>query len=400
MKETYTILTGVSDLPAPRPPTTNLPAVRGQSSSKPLPRARGTTEKPAFRLAAAQLEPRDVEELRRDPDTLVAPAMPLMLHHPVAASPAVATTAWGLSAVGAIESPWNGKDVVVAVLDTGIQRNHEAFAGLEIEEKDFTGEGDGDRNGHGTHCASTIFGRDVNHARIGVARGVTRALVAKVLREGGQGSTPELFRALHWALDHDAQVISMSLGFDFPGMVARLHGDGWPVDAATSHALTAYRANLRLFDAFMRMVDAYAPWSGGAVVIAAAGNENRSGYRIGAALPAAADGVISVAAATERGVDGHRVAQFSNRWPVLTAPGVDVVGAGLAETLVQKTGTSMAVPHAAGVAALWWQKKRMGARTATAAAVIAALRENSRRDVFAPEVADSDCGAGLVQAPM
>ena len=47
----------------------------------------------------------------------------------------------------------------------------------------------------------------------------------------------------------------MSLGFDFPGLVQRLTDDGWPTDLATSRALEGYRANLRMFDAIMRMIN-------------------------------------------------------------------------------------------------------------------------------------------------
>ena len=61
--------------------------------------------------------------------------------------------------------------------------------------------GDGDENGHGTYCAGTAVGRDVNGMRIGVARGVTRVLIGKVLDKDGHGETENIYRAIHWALD-------------------------------------------------------------------------------------------------------------------------------------------------------------------------------------------------------
>ena len=83
--------------------------------------------------------------------------------------------------MGADTSSCTGNGIVVAVLDTGIDASHPAFAGVEVIQKDFTGEGDGDQHGHGTHCAGTIFGRNVNGTRIGVAMGVKKALIGKVL---------------------------------------------------------------------------------------------------------------------------------------------------------------------------------------------------------------------------
>ena len=117
---------------------------------------------------------------------------------------------------------------------------------------DFTGEGDGDLQGHGTHCAGTILGRPVDGTRIGVAPGVTRALIGKVLDRNGSGGSEALFNAITWAVQQGAHVISMSLGFDFPGMVERLSGQ-MPTRLATSRALEAYRGNLRMFDALMEM---------------------------------------------------------------------------------------------------------------------------------------------------
>ncbi len=101
------------------------------------------------------------------------------------------------------------------MLDTGIDANHPAFAGVQLVQRNFTEEPPQDLHGHGSHCAGTIFGRDVAGTRIGVARNIKRALIGKVLGEGG-GSSATLARAIHWALEEGAHVISMSLGIDFP----------------------------------------------------------------------------------------------------------------------------------------------------------------------------------------
>jgi subtilisin family serine protease len=216
-----------------------------------------------------------VRDLARDPEVAsVAPVMPTTLIRPFP-SAADATSAWGIAAVGADVSPFSGDGVTVAVLDTGIYAAHPAFAGVRLVERDFSGAGNGDRNGHGTHCAGTIFGREVEGVRIGVAPGVAAAFVGKVLGDDGGGTSEMIFRGLQWALDASADVISMSLGFDFPGLVARLTREGWPVELATSVALEAYRGNLRMFDALMAMVQARTPFDGGTVVVAAAGNESR-----------------------------------------------------------------------------------------------------------------------------
>ena len=137
-------------------------------------------------------------------------------------------------AVKADVSPFDGSDVVVAILDTGIAKNHPAFAGVTIIEEDFTGEGNGDTHGHGTHCAGTVFGRDVDGTRIGVAPGVKKALIGKVLGDEGGGSDA-IVRAINWALEEGANVISMSLGIDFPGFVdALVTRQGLPIDLATT----------------------------------------------------------------------------------------------------------------------------------------------------------------------
>jgi subtilisin family serine protease len=311
-------------------------------------------------------------------------------------------TAWGVTAVGADASPFTGAGAVVAVLDTGIDASHNAFKDVEIVEQDFSGSGNGDRDGHGTHCAGTIFGRDVDGRRIGVARGVSQVLIGKVLGDDGSGDSDMIFRGITWAVDNGASIISMSLGFDFPGLVKRLADDGWPTDLATSAAVEAYRGNLRVFDALMGLVKAREAFGAGTVLVAAAGNESHReidpNYEIAASLPAAAEGVMSVGALGRSG-DRLEVARFSNTFPVLSAPGVGIESARAGGGLRTLNGTSMACPHVAGVAALWWEAVGPIGLLTTAPTVAAKLRASARIDVFAPGLDAADRGAGLVMAP-
>src|SRR5262245_31897880 len=254
----------------------------------------------------ATLSAREVNEARRVPEVLgTAPIMPVTLVRPKALkageeadAPDVVSAAWGVDTVGATRSNFTGAGVTVAVLDSGIDAAHEAFRGKPIVQKDFTGEGDGDANGHGTHCAGTVFGGEVKGLRIGVAPGVSKALIGKVLDHEGSGSTEQIIDGLMWALREGANVVSMSIGFDFPGMVRELmEKDGLEVEPATSQGLAAYRDNVRLFDALAALVRAHSSMFANAVVIAAAGNESdRPRYEIATAPPANADGFISVGA--------------------------------------------------------------------------------------------------------
>ncbi len=139
------------------------------------------------------------------------------------------------------------------------------------------------------------------------------------------------------------------------------------------------------------------------IVIAAAGNESRrainNDYRISTSLPAAAEGVLSVAAAAHRN-PLHAIADFSNSLPHLTAPGVNVLSAWPGGKLKSMGGTSMACPHVAGVAALWWEHLRDLRSPQLSQAVAAHLVANARRDCFSPGFDASDFGHGLVSAPI
>ena len=356
---------------------------------------------PKAELRVEELSPAEVAEARSRPNIVTAIPMRTKLIAPVASDgqPTAATqVAWGIDAVGALTSPFTGAGIKVAVLDTGIDASHPAFSGVNITEMDFTGEGNGDSHGHGTHCAGTILGRDVNGVRIGVAPGVGELLVGKVLGADG-GTTEMLVKGIMWALDNGASVISMSIGMDFPGQVAFLIQQGFAAEAATSFALKGYRDNVDLFESVAKFLDDFAPFGKSAVIIAASGNESErtrpNPYTIDVSPPAVADGIVSVGAVGQAG-GGLDIAPFSNTGAKLVGPGVNVVSAGLGGGLVAMSGTSMATPHVAGVAALW-AEQRLSTTGELNTAELASFLIGRTQQI--PNLAPIDAGAGLVQAP-
>ncbi len=344
----------------------------------------------------------EAKDLQRDPEVVVvADAMPLKLITPFdsqAVMPTQAGNTWGIEAVGAHTSPFTGAGVVVAVLDTGINPAHVAFSGVNLVRRNFTQEAADDINGHGTHCAGTIFGRDVNGQRIGVARGVSKALIGKVLGAGG-GSSATLATAINWAYENGANVISMSLGIDFPGFVAEMIQRGMPPEAATSLALEQYRANINLFSSLTLLLAQSNKFSQAAVIIAASGNESeRPQYEIAVAPPAAGDGMISVGALQRSATGGLSVASFSNTQCNLSGPGVGITSAWIGGNAALNTisGTSMATPHVAGCAALWAEQQKQLTGVLTNENLAAKTLSSA---IFIPGAEFEDIGNGMVQAP-
>jgi subtilisin family serine protease len=355
------------------------------------------------------LDSSDITRVTRNRDVVaVAPSIPIRLIEPVAVRTASAAvqaqaigTDWGVQAVAADTSPFTGEGIVIAVLDTGFDASHPAFGGVTLVRRNFTSEADDDLHGHGTHCAGTIFGRDVDGTRIGVARGVSKALIGKVLGADGGGSD-QIVTAIHWAVDEGAHVISMSLGMDFPGFQRQLmEGAGLPPELATSRALEGYRANVLLFERLASMVKALGAFGKTTILVAAAGNESQTDvnpdFKIAVAPPAVSDGVISVAA-LGRSAGGFVVAPFSNTGALVAGPGVEITSAKPGGGLTGKSGTSMATPHVAGVAALWAQKLR-AVGPLNAGLLAARVVGSGALTGLAPGFDPGDVGSGMITAP-
>jgi subtilisin family serine protease len=356
-------------------------------------------------IESFDLHSNEALDLAQDPQVVaMAPVMPTRLITPFAGDEIEQISlSWGIKAIQADQSTYTGKGVKVAVLDTGIDNKHAAFAGISLLEKDFTGDSNGDVQGHGTHCAGTFFGRDVDNQRIGVAPGVTKACIGKVLSNDGTGDTQMLLEGMQWATTQDVDVISMSLGFDFTGWVDRMvNQQNLPADYATSKALEGYRANLRMFDAVMLMIKRQVAFGSGTIVIAAAGNESKRkvnpNYTIGVSIPAAAEGLIAVGALGQ-GNDGLEIGWFSNTFPQIAAPGVNIVSAKVGGGLHSLSGTSMACPHVAGLAALWWEAVRSQPLPAKASVVASRLLAAATTGELANSVDITDRGVGLAKSP-
>lgn len=360
------------------------------------------TSRPKMPVTVEDLSEGDFEERVRAPDVLGgAPAdVPLTLIVPMESIPTIApatANVWGLDAVCALSSPRTGQGISVAVLDTGLAQEHEAFASLRrqnrIVGRNFTnGPSDdfSDSHGHGTHCAGTIAGGTVGGTRIGIAPGLERLIIGKVLGPGG-GTNETLIAAIEWAVSQNAQIVSMSLGIDFVGLTDYWESSGLPRPAAVSRALKQYRDTVRLFGKFADFLA-----TRNVLLVAATGNESsRPNFTIDVAPPAASEHFVKVGAVGQPVQGIYPVAEFSNTGPDLVAPGVGIVSADARGGLVSMSGTSMATPHVAGVAALWAEELRAQNGQASYQDIKVELL-GSAMEINGSRI---DFGRGMVRAP-
>jgi subtilisin family serine protease len=196
-------------------------------------------------------------------------------------------------------------------------------------------------------------------------------------------------------------VISMSLGMDFPGFQAQLQGAGFPPELATSLALEGYRTNVQLFARLALLILAQETFGQTAVTVATAGNESQReidpNFEIAVSPPAVAEGVVSVAALGE-GDQGLTVARFSNTGANVSGPGVQIVSAKAGGGLTAKSGTSMAAPHVAGLAALWAERIK-AISSLSALQLTSRLIGSATTEGLQGGLDPFDIGAGLVRAP-
>ncbi|MBJ6145429.1 S8 family serine peptidase [Hymenobacter sp. BT559] len=298
---------------------------------------------------------------------------------------------WGATAIQA-PAAWNtgnqGQGVLVADLDGGFELQHPDLAGNIVgsrsfvpgEPAQFVGAG----SSHGTHTAGTIAAVDNNIGVIGIAPRA-KLLLVKVLGDGGSGSFSWLIQGIIYATQQRADVINMSLGAAVPR-------NGKYLDDA-GNVINDTKATQELLVALSKATS-YAT-KNGVTLIASAGNDANNGNRDQSVvhIPADATGVISISATGPSGwalaprtTNLDRFASYSNYGtPAITfaAPGGDfaypgneiatiagvrqyvwaldmVLSTGRVSTVggvVQggytwMAGTSMAAPHATGVAAL------------------------------------------------
>jgi subtilisin family serine protease len=343
-------------------PAPAAPRIAGVRSSK-------ATERPqrsvvtAWAGQAASVAAR----LRADPRVLaVVPDAPMTLADwPADGSPS--DTLYGeqadLAQIGVPEA-WKttrgDPSVVVAVIDSGVDLSHPDLDGVTVVSPRDTFWNNADVTddvGHGTHVTGTILAETNNATGIAGIAPASSLMPIKAADDEGGLSFSDVLDGVDWAREHGADIINMSLG---GGLTPEQVALGQPTFTAARDA--------------------------GILMVAAAGNDGTD-FR---EYPASFAGVVSVTA-----VDGQdELAPFSNTGKAidLAAPGVDLVSTVPGGGYESHSGTSMASPHVAGVAALVW-----AARPGLAVDELEAVLRASAKDLGDPGH-DLEFGDGRIDA--
>jgi subtilisin len=281
------------------------------------------------------------------------------------------TDTWGLQTTRVAGSRFSGRGVRVAVLDTGLDLQHPDFVGRSIVSQSFVaGALVDDGNGHGTYCAGVACGPSSPSQlpRYGVA-GDAELYVGKVIGDDGSGTDGSVLAGIDWAVRGGCAIVSLSMGS--PVVVGEPYSPVY--EQVAQRALAA-----------------------GTVILAAAGNDSVRPDDIAPVdHPANCPSILAIAA-----IDVYlRVAPFScggvngdGGEVNMAAPGVAIRSSWPRPALYRMdSGTSMAVPCAAGVVALWAEANP----TVRGRDLFTLLTQGA----LSLGLAVRDVGAGLVQAP-
>ena len=296
----------------------------------------------ALRGYAATLPPAALAEVRKDPDVAYVEADAI-----VTASTTQSSPPWGLDRIDQTSLPLNqaytyeptGAGVKAYVIDTGIRFGHAQFAGRAVTGYDAIDGGSADDcNGHGTHVSGTIGG-----TTYGVAKAVS-LIGVRVLDCSGSGSNSGVIAGINWAT-----------------------GDHQPGQPAVANMSLGGSASTALDQAVQSSI------ADGVTYAVAAGNENTNACN---GSPARAVNALTVGATTT----SDARASYSNYGTCLDlfAPGSSILSSWYTSDTATNTisGTSMATPHVAGVAALKLQADPAATPATIANAITATATPN------------------------